>query len=256
MSKPATVLSATARYVDQLQRQTRCLKPVEGRHWGHLITGGTLGAGLSLWFSIGLFKAGTFSWFIPILAAIVGALGFAWLARRLWNHLLANCLRQQQDLARTNLFEHDLLLVCMQDELPAKFEKLRFVAQSYGKTRAANWAELRKGSMQQRVQWLVENYEVVCAALKLPSVSPELRHVQSRLCRWLWLPAGLFVLSIALIYMQEAGRIGGGMLLAVNVMGLSFAWGGIVFALVVIAGQLQRAAFLSVLVEAIDLTED
>ena len=245
-----------ARLIDGYERAVARLGPRPGFNPWHAAAGAAIGLCASALGLLPLLVETHSGWqLIPVCGAL-GALAFMLFARADWNRLYAQYFAPLRAQAATNLCDHELLLLMMEDDLPARFEKLRYVAQSHGKTRARNYAELRKGSMADRVTWLVENYTVICRALGLPHSLPALR-ARDRRALWLFLsPLGLLVAAIAGM-MALAGH--GGIALAKftfpafsGITMLLMSCGALVSGL---QAHLERAALLSVLVEVLDLTD-
>ncbi len=248
----APAKSATARYIDTLERRAKVARPLRSLSVGHVITGAVLGLGICFLLGVRALDAGRFNWWATILFCVLSGAGFGFLGRWFWNGVFISNVRELRALARQNLFDHDLLYLCMQDDLPAKFEVLRHVAQSYGKTRARNWAELKKGSMQQRVQWLVENYYVICSTLRLDSITARLQALQKRLLLWSLLPLGVFIASLIPVFMGTPPSQGYALPIVLGGMALALGGGGVLLSLVMLAGSLQQAAFLAELSGALD----
>jgi hypothetical protein len=160
------------------------------------------------------------AWVSIALGALAGAASIGHSAMRLWNWAFRTFFAPLRAKIRENLSEHGLLMLCLSEEMPAQFEKLKSLSQSYGKTRARNWNELKRGSMQERLQWLIENYYVICQFLKLEAGMPAFNRLQRQLS-WLFaLPFGLYALvlgvAIALHRANQADQ-----LLAIG-MGVAF----------------------------------
>ncbi|MCC7479595.1 hypothetical protein IT575_14225 [bacterium] len=254
MSRPEQQQSATSRYVDYLERQVDRVQPLRRLHWGHLLGGAFVSMLLCLWFGLYVMAMGRFNWWLAVAISLAAAVPYAIFARWYWNRCLALVHEAQRRQVRSNLIDHDLLLVCVQDELPARFECLRFVAQSYGKTRARNWNELQKGSMKQRVTWLVENYYVVCDALRLPGLSAELLHERARLMRYWWPIALVFAGSLLSLFFVQWLPKNAAVMLVLFGVGLSFVMLSPLVLCFAILQQIQQSALVSEIVDALDTT--
>jgi hypothetical protein len=246
--------SPTALFLGRLERQARAARLLTG--WqvngGHALLGAVALPALYLWASVRQLHGGAALWTALALAALLGALAFAWAGRRCWNALLRANYEPLVAQARANLVERELLLLCFEPELPAAYEHLRYAAQSHGKTRARNWAELRPGSMHDRVQWLVENYRVICTLEKLPLGTPALRRFTA-VCSWcLLLPLGLFILCIpaaALRWLPEDGFVTA----LLGTTGLLLASGAVFVPLLQLAARIESSALLAVLTAELDV---
>lgn len=249
-----------ARYIDRLERGVKGLVAQRGLNFWHMLLGALTGLAVPFVAGIRPFTLGVD--IVPLLLVCCGAfaLSYGLVGRAHWNSLLAGSYARLRELARKNLLEHELLLLALADDLPAQHEQLRYVAQSYGKTRARNYSELRKGSMTDRMEWLVENYRVICGVLRLPCTVLELLRRQ-RLFNWIMLgPTGLLLLAIGLLTaLQFAGaralpeEVSVNLLLgSVALMLLGSSAGG---ALSTQQQKAERGALSSVLVELLDLTD-
>jgi hypothetical protein len=250
----ASAKSPAAKYIDRLERQARSARPLTGwqPHWGGAFLGAGSGFFVGLWLSMREPPAGAVHWPTLLLVTLVGAVAFAVAGRLGWNALLARHQAALLAQVRSNLLDHELLLLCFEPELPAHYEKLRHAAQSYGKTRARNWAELRKGSMQDRVQWLIENYQVICGIIKLPYSTPGVNKLRS-ITSWLFLvPVLLIALPILVLAQGWLPRP-----IATDAILLSLAGtNGLISVLIgvlALLSQLERSALLTVLVEQLDV---
>lgn len=254
MKRRADGESPTGHYLDVLEREAQRCRPLRGLHWGHLLIGGGIGAFLTWWFCLPGIVHGQLSPAWPLVGAAIGSVFWGCIGRWSWNRLLKKNLAELRALAQSNLIEHDLLLVCIEDDLPARFESLRHVSQSRGKTRTRNYSELRRGSMQDRIRWLVENYNAICSTLKLRSSTQQLERLGRGLMWLMLLP--LFFLLLAMV------------LLAVRLIGLQYiapvmmdSMGAVLTACALALGPLvqintlQSAALASELVAALRPSE-
>jgi hypothetical protein len=146
-----------------------------------------------------------------------------------------------------------LLLICSSSEMPAHYDKLRRVAQSYGKTRARNWEEIDRNSMRQRVQWLVENYRVICQTLRLPASTASLHRLQRIAEKLMLLPLALLMVCFAGLALHQPGgaeRWTGWIILLLGLQ-MSMLWPLVGY--FTMARALERGALLSVLTEELAL---
>lgn len=244
--------SAAAGFIDKLEREVLAVRPLAGPSPWHCLTGACTGAALAFWLSVRGIDRGDFAWGWLVVGAVVGGLSFGLAGRALWNQLLAAHYAGLQEQARANILERELLFLALADDLPARYEHFRFAAQSYGKTRARNWNERRKGSMQDRLSWLVENYQELCRIERLPVATPQLQRWTSW-CIWLMLaPCGGLAVAIAAV-------AGGWLPRELNIalvllsVGLLFAALGAGGGIAAMLSRLQRVALLSVMVEQLDV---
>jgi hypothetical protein len=247
--------SAVARLIDGYERAVKRLRPQTGLQLWHLVSGGFFGFMAALIGMMPLLVHRHSAWWLVAAATVATALLQAALGRGRWNRLCAQCFEAQRQLVRGNLLDHELLLLAMEEELPARFDKLRYVAQSHGKTRARNYMELRKGSMADRIQWLVENYRALCPPLGLRPLTPALAARRWRLQALLLAPVALMGLGIGLLaVLQTQGLHPLIQYEMPAVMGCCIWLLGCGLGPLTEQQELERGALLSVLVELLDLT--
>jgi hypothetical protein len=253
---PAHTDSAVARLIDSYERAVRRLSPHMGLRPSHLFSGGLFGFMGALLGTMPWLVRDHGGWWIVAAVTLASAALQSVVAAGRWNRLYAQCFDAQRRLVRSNLLDHELLLLAMEEELPARYDKLRRVAQSHGKTRARNYMELRKGSMADRVQWLAENYRVLCPPLGLQPLVPALAAGHRRRQALLLAPPVLMVLCLVLL----AVLLSQGLAVYVKqllpaVMGCSILLLGWGLGPEMQQQELERGALLSVLVELLDLTD-
>jgi hypothetical protein len=239
--------SSTAKYLDRLGREARGLRPIPAGRiaTGHVVGGALTGVIAAAFAGLPQLAAGGFPWLLATGIVAGCLLLFPLAGKALWNRLLVDNVQLLTDQVRGNLLDHELLLLCSSSELPAHYDKLRRVAQSYGKTRARNWEEIDRNSMRQRVQWLVENYNVVCRALGLPCSTAGLRRLRQWLLALLFLPLALMLAAIADLIATHGGRQWEMVLLAS--IGLQLAAVPALTGLLLMQSQLERGTLIQVL---------
>jgi hypothetical protein len=237
----------------KLRREAAATVPRRGLNPWEVLAGVACGAFAGAMHGALTYRSFDHGLFFTAAGALLGGLLLGLAGWRLWNQLLAQNLDALLMLLQGNLLDHGLLQLAIADELPAEFEQLRTVAQSYGKTRARNWNEIRKDSMRERVHWLVENYNVICKTLRLPRTVPTLDRL-TRQVTWIlalcWLPLiALFLLPI--VFRKVGPQVWMAWLApAFDLMNLALI-GGIV--VVWIIGRVERGALLKVLTEELQL---
>jgi hypothetical protein len=249
--------SAVAQLIDSYERAVQRVRPRSSWQPEQFFLGALFGLMAGLLGLIPLFmQHGPVGWWS--LAAVTAGCGLfsGLLARGRWDRLYASCFTAQRQHVRGNLLEHEMLLLAMEEELPARCDKLRRVAQSHGKTRARNYMELRKGSMVDRIQWLVENYNVLCPPLGLTALTPTLASRRNRLQALQLVPLIVMGLGIVLLaVLQTQGVLRHIELIMPTILACGTLLLGANLGPLLEQRQVERAALLSAVVELLDLTD-